>query len=69
VNALLTAEGGRVATLNTEIGSLNLQITDDAKKCQADIKVIKDAARKSKLHYFLGGVVTAIITLAKFGAL
>jgi hypothetical protein len=69
VNALLAAEGQQVTTLTTEVGALHLQITDDTKVCQDQIKVIKDAARKSKFHYFLGGVVATIVTLAKFGAL
>jgi len=66
---LLVAGKAQNDTLYNEIDGLRVQITDNSKVCQDQIKVIKDAARKSKFHYFLGGVVATIVTLAKFGAL
>ena len=34
-----------------------LQITDNSAVCQAQIKVVKDAATKSKRRWFYAGVV------------
>lgn len=55
--------------LTSQVTGLTKTITDDTKLCEDDKKVIKAEARKSKFHYFLGGLVTAVITLAKLGAL
>ena len=62
VQSLVTAEGQQVATLNTEVGSLRLQITDNSAVCQAQIKVVKDAAAKSKRRWFYAGYILGFIS-------
>jgi hypothetical protein len=57
------------ADLETQITGLKTTAIDAAKKCEADKSVIKAEARKSKFHWFIGGAVTVLVTLAKFGAL
>ena len=57
------------ADLITQVTGLKTTIVDNTKQCEADKKIIKDAARKSKWHYFAGGAVTTLIALAKFGLL
>jgi hypothetical protein len=59
--ALVTASGQQVATLNTEVGSLRVQITDNAKVCDARVKVVTDAAKKSKRHWLYAGMVIGFI--------
>ena len=58
---LLTASNGQVTTLNTEVGSLRVQITDNAKVCDARVKVVTDAARKSKRRWLYAGMVIGFI--------
>ena len=57
------------ADLITQVTGLKTTIVDNTKQCEADKKIIKDAARKSKWHYFAGGAITTLIALAKFGLL
>jgi hypothetical protein len=59
--ALVTAEGDQVKTLNTEVGSLNLQLKDNQKVCDARVKVVTDAARKSKRRWLYAGMVLGFI--------
>jgi hypothetical protein len=59
--ALVTAEGDQVKTLNTEVGSLNLQLADNQKVCDARVKVVTDAARKSKRRWLYAGMVLGFI--------
>ncbi len=68
-SGLLTESQKTNGDLNTQIAGLRTTLVDDTKKCEDDKKVIKAAARKSKFHYFLGGAVAALVTLAKLGAL
>ena len=58
---LLTASNGQVTTLNTEVGSLRVQITDNAKVCDARVKVVTDASRKSKRRWLYAGMVLGFI--------
>lgn len=60
--SLVVAEGQQVATLNTEIGSLRLQITADAKACNEQIATVKDMARKSKRRWFWLGYAAGFIS-------
>jgi seryl-tRNA synthetase len=60
-DTLITASQGQVATLNTEVTGLRLTIVDDAKVCQAQIKVVKDAAAKSKRRWFVAGTVVPVV--------
>ena len=57
------------ADLITQVTGLKTTIVDNNTRCESDKKIIKDAARKSKWHYFAGGAVTTLIALAKFGLL
>jgi len=50
-----------VTTLNTEVGSLRLQLGDDAKVCSAQIATVKAAARRSKRRWFYAGLVAGFI--------
>ena len=59
--SLLTASNGQVATLNTEVSGLRLEITDDKTVCQEQIKVVKADAAKSKRRWFLIGVVAGFL--------
>lgn len=59
---LLTASSQQVATLDTEVGSLNLQLGDDAKVCAVQIATVKADARKSKKRWFLAGYVAGLVT-------
>ena len=58
---LLTSSNGQVTTLNTEVGSLRVQITDNAKVCDARVKVVTDAAKKSKRRWLYAGMVIGFI--------
>jgi len=57
------------ADLITQVTGLKTTLVDNNTRCESDKKIIKDAARKSKWHYFAGGAVTTLIALAKFGLL
>lgn len=59
---LLTASNGQVTTLNTEVGSLHVQIVDNAKVCTAQIAVVKAEARKSKRRWFIIGYVAGFLS-------
>ena len=60
-DTLLTASNAQVATLNTEVSGLRLEITDDKTVCQDQIKVVKADAAKSKRRWFLIGVVAGFL--------
>jgi len=60
--ALVTAEGDQVKTLNTEVGSLNLQLADNQKVCDARVKVESDKVRKARRRWFVIGWVTGFIS-------
>jgi hypothetical protein len=56
-DTLLTASNAQVATLNTEVSGLRLEITDDKAVCQDQIKVVKDAARKRERWFAIFGTI------------
>jgi peptidoglycan hydrolase CwlO-like protein len=58
---LLTASNGQVATLNAEVGSLHVQITDNAKVCDARVATVRAEARRSKRRWFYAGVIVGFI--------
>ena len=60
--ALLTAEGQQVTTLNTEVGSLRIQITDNAKVCDARVKVETDKIHKARRRWFVIGYVAGFLS-------
>lgn len=47
--------------LNKQIDGLNSELVDQTKVCTVDKNLLKAQARKSKLHWFLGGVVTGFV--------
>ena len=53
---LITAEGGQVTTLNTLVAGKDALLKDADNVCSEKIKVVKDAAAKSKRRWFLIGV-------------
>ena len=57
------------ADLITQVTGLKTTLVDNNTRCESDKKIIKDAARKSKWHYFAGGAITTLIALAKSGLL
>lgn len=67
VNSLLLASNQQVATLNDQVSGLRLEITDSGKVCAAQIKVVKDDARRSKRRWFVAGFIAGLATrLVKF---
>lgn len=60
--ALVQAEGGQVTTLNTEVSSLNLQLVDNAKVCDARVKVETDKIHKARRRWFIIGYVTGFLS-------
>jgi hypothetical protein len=61
-DGLLTLRGKSVADLNTEVSGLRLVIADDGKKCDAQIKTVKDAAAKSRRRWFIIGYVAGFLS-------
>ena len=59
---LLTASNGQVTTLNTEAGSLRVQITDNAKVCDARVKVESDKVHKARRRWFIVGYVAGFLS-------
>jgi hypothetical protein len=59
---LLTASNGQVATLNAEVGSLHVQITDNAKVCDARVKVESDKVHKARRRWFVIGYVAGFLS-------
>jgi hypothetical protein len=60
--SLLTAEGQQVSTLTAEVGSLNLQLGDNAKVCTARVKVETDKIKKTRRKWFLIGFVAGWVS-------
>ncbi len=56
-NTLLSAANGQVATLNTLVDGKDLELKKADDTCKAEIKTVKDAARKSKRRWFIGGFI------------
>lgn len=65
-NSLLLTSRGQIDTLNERVSGLILQQTDSDKVCAAQIKVVKDAARKSKRKWFVAGLVAGLATRILF---
>lgn len=49
---------GVVTSLHTQVEGLNTQIVDQTKACTDEIKTVKAEARKSKLKWYVAGLVT-----------
>ncbi len=60
--SLVTAEGQQVQTLNTEVGSLRTQLGDNAKVCDARVKVETDKVHKARRRWFVIGFVTGWVS-------
>lgn len=58
----LAKESLLVTGLNNQVDGLKLQIGDATKVCQAQVKVVKDAAAKSKRKWFVIGFVAGFAT-------
>ena len=56
-NSLLSAANGQVTTLNTLVAGKDLDLKKADDTCKAEIKTVKDAARKSKRRWFIGGFI------------
>lgn len=71
--SLLTSSSAQVVTLNTLVAGKDASLKAADNVCKEQIKVVKDEARtelhKAKRNWFIGGVVTTLVTLAKFGVL
>jgi len=61
-DALLTAANTSIFDLNKRVDGLNLLLVDNDKQCKLDIKVVKDAAAKSKRRWFIIGYVAGFIS-------
>ena len=59
---LIVDEGTQIATLNTLVTGKDALLADDAKVCSAQIKVVKDAAAKSKRKWFYAGYVLGFLS-------
>jgi hypothetical protein len=59
---LLGAANKSIGDLNLQVVGLNKQITDNAAVCAAQIKVVKDDARKSKRKWFWFGFVSGFLS-------
>ena len=62
VDKLLAASGQQVATLNSQVSGLQLQIVDNSKVCTAQVSVVKAEARRSKRRWFLVGYVAGFLS-------
>ena len=60
-NALALAQTKQVTDLTAQVSGLQSKAVDDAKTCQDQIKVVKDAARKSKKHWYEFGFVSGFL--------
>lgn len=60
-NALALAQTKQVTDLMAQVSGLQSKAVDDAKTCQDQIKVVKDAARKSKKHWYEFGFVSGFL--------
>lgn len=59
---LLSGTQGQVTTLNSQVDGLKLQLGDADKVCTDKIKVVKDAAAKSKRRWFIIGYVAGFLS-------
>ncbi len=67
-NALAVSQAKQVTDLTNEITGLKLQSIDDAKVCDARVKVETDKVHKARRRWFVAGFVAGIATriLGKF---
>lgn len=61
-NTLLSSANGQVVTLNTLVAGKDAELKKADDQCKADIKVVKDAARKSNRRWFIGGFVAGFMS-------
>jgi hypothetical protein len=59
---LLAASTKNIFDLTGQVTGLNKQIVDNNQVCQDQIKVVKDAARKSKRRWFIIGYVAGFLS-------
>ena len=59
---LLTASNRQVTTLNTDVGSLRVQLSDNAKVCDARVKVESDKVHKARRRWFVIGYVAGFLS-------
>ena len=61
-NSLLVASNKQVSTLNDLVAGKDAELKKADDTCKAEIKVVKDAATKSKRRWFLGGFVVGFVS-------
>jgi hypothetical protein len=61
---LIAKQNTSIFDLNSQVGGLQKQIVDNDKVCQAQIKVVKDEARKSKRRWFIIGYIAGFASKA-----
>lgn len=59
-NKMVQQEGDQVATLNTLVAGKDALLAKNETVCQEQIKVVKDAAAKSKRKWFIGGLIAGL---------
>ena len=59
---LLVSSTVRVAALNTLVLGKDAELKKADDVCKADIKVVKDAAKKSKRRWFVGGFIAGFVS-------
>ena len=62
LQGLLTASAGQVATLNTLVAGKDALLADNAKVCDARIKVVQAEARRSKRRWFYIGYALGFLS-------
>ena len=62
LQGLLTASAGQVATLNTLVAGKDVLLADNAKVCDARVKVVQAEARRSKRRWFVVGYVAGFLS-------
>lgn len=61
---LIAQQGHNLTDLTLQVTGLNKQIVDNTAVCQAQIKVVKDEARKSKRRWFIIGYIAGFASKA-----
>jgi hypothetical protein len=59
---LLTASTGQVTTLNAEVSGLRLEAVDQAKVCDARVKVETDKIHKARSRWFKIGFIAGFLS-------
>jgi hypothetical protein len=65
---LIAKQNTSIFDLNAQVGGLQKQLVDNDKVCQAQIKVVKDEARKSKRKWFITGFITGFVAKVFLGS-